>query len=156
MSYVFGENSEDPKVHFEAGMKDFFRIDIVRFQNIIGSISYGIIYSILFLIFGMFINNIFPKLNKKQSLLTILNWIIFQTVIIIILVFYVRKFIDAIPSIATFFPNYLSKLKEKGFILYGLDEYKGEMTASIILIGTQYNLLEKIIYISKIISNKII
>ena len=46
------------------------------------------------------------------------------------------------------FPQYFdfSDLLAKGFIPYGVDEYKGNMAASIILIGTQIKLLNKIEY----------
>jgi hypothetical protein len=80
------------------------------------------------------------------------GWILLQCFAIIILVFYSRKLIESIPGIITFFPEYLYELKRKGLVLYGIDEYKGDMTASIVLIGTQYKLLEKIAFFTKKIS----
>lgn len=148
MSYVPGNKSEDPKVHFEAGMKDFARLDMVRFINISGSIQYGILYCLVFFILGITIHNIFPALNKSDPLLNIFLWIILQSLIIIILTFYAQKFVEAIPGIASYFPKFFdfNKLLAKGFIPYGVDAYRGNMASSIILIGTQYNLLNKIEY----------
>jgi len=40
----------------------------------------------------------------------------------------------------------MNDLLAKGFIPYGIDEYKGNMAASLILIGTQYQLLNKVEY----------
>jgi hypothetical protein len=148
MSYIPGDKSIDPKIHFEAGMKDFTRLDKVRLINIGGSIQYGILYSIIFLIIGILLHIIFPPLNTKDTLFNIFNWIILQSIVIIIIVFYVEKFVQAIPGIASFFPQYfnINELITKGFIPYGVSEFKGNMAASIILIGTQIRLLEKISY----------
>ena len=148
MSYVPGNKSEDPKIHFEAGMKDFARLDKVRFVNIIGTIQYGIIYCLIFFVVGITIHSIFPALNKSDPLLNTFLWIILQSILIIVLTFYIEKFVEAIPGVASFFPNFFdfNKLLAKGFIPYGVGEYKGNMAASLILIGTQYNLLNKVEY----------
>ena len=63
---------------------------------------------------------------------------------------YARQ-VEAIPGIATFFPTVFnaSDLRAKGFIPYGVDEFKGDMASSIVLIGTQYKLLEKIAYLTE-------
>ena len=66
MSYVPGNKSEDPKVHFEAGVKDFARLDKVRLINIGGSIQYGILYCLVFFFIGIILHNIFPTLNKSD------------------------------------------------------------------------------------------
>jgi len=148
MSYVPGNKSEDPKVHFEAGVKDFARLDKVRLINIGGSIQYGILYCLVFFFIGIILHNIFPALNKSDPLFNIFLWIILQSVVIIIAAFYVEKFVEIFPGIFAFFPKYfdMNDLLAKGFIPYGIDEYKGNMAASLILIGTQYQLLNKVEY----------
>jgi hypothetical protein len=150
MSYVPGNKSEDPKVHFEAGIKDFTRLDTVRLINISGSIQYGILYCIVFFFIGILLHAIFPVLNKSDPLLNIFLWIILQSVVIIIITFYIEKFVQIFPGILTFFPKSfnIDELLAKGFIPYGIDEYKGNMAASLILIGTQYNLLNKVEYVT--------
>ena len=148
MSYVPGNKSEDPKVHFVAGMKDLFRVDKVRMVNIGGSIQYGTLYCLAYFALGISLHVIFPALNKSDPLFNIFLWIILQSLIIIVLSFYVEKFIEAIPGIFSFFPKFFdfNRLLAKGFIPYGISEFKGNMAASIILIGTQYNLLNKVEY----------
>lgn len=156
MSYVPGSKSEDPKVHFEAGMKDFTRLDKVRLINITGSIQYGIIYCIIYFAIGIALHAIFPPLIKNEPLLNIFLWIVLQSVTIIILSFYVQKFVEAIPGWASFFPKFFDfhKLLAKGFIPYGVGEFKGDMASSIILIGTQYHLLEKIAFVTNEVSKR--
>ena len=156
MSYVPGDKSEDPKVHFEAGIKDFIRVDKVRLINLSGSIQYGIIYSVMYFIVGIFLHIIFPPLIKSDPLLNIFLWIILQCLTIIIITFYVQKLVEAIPGWASFFPNYfnISNLLSKGFIPYGVGEFKGTMAANIILIGTQINLLNKVAYITNEFSKR--
>ena len=148
MSYVPGSKSTDPLIHFESGMKDFARVDKVRFINLSGSIQYGIIYSIIYFIVGILLHISFPSFNKSISLLSLFFWIILQCLTVIIVTFYVQKFVEAIPGWASFFPNYFnfSELLEKGFIPYGVGEFKGSMAANIILIGTQIDLLNKVAY----------
>ena len=71
-----------------------------------------------------------------------------QCLVLIVISFYVQKFVEAIPGWASFFPQYFDfpKLLAKGFIPYGIDEFKGSMAANIVLIGTQVNLLNKVAY----------
>jgi hypothetical protein len=152
MSHIYGQNSENPYIHFKAGLKDLLRTDQVRLINITGSILYGFMYILLFLIIGILLHTLFPSFTTKTSLSSMFGWILLQCFAIIILVFYSRKLIESIPGIITFFPEYLYELKRKGLVLYGIDEYKGDMTASIVLIGTQYKLLEKIAFFTKKIS----
>lgn len=158
MSYIPGNKSEDPRLHFEAGMKDFARLDAVRFINIVGSIQYGILYSISYFIIGIILYMVFPALIPGQALFTLFLWILLQSVVIIISTFYVSKFIEAIPGIVSFFPKYfdLNKLLAQGFIPYGIEEYKGNMASSLILIGTQFRLLEKIHYFTTEITKQYI
>jgi len=151
MSYVPGNTSEDPKIHFEAGMKDFARLDKVRLINMMGSIQYGILYSVVYFFAGVLLHVIFPPFTKEIELTTLAGWILLQCLALIIVAFYVRKFVEAIPGIMSFFPKFfnISDLKTKGFIPYGIDEFRGDITSSLVLIGTQYRLLEKVAYLTK-------
>jgi hypothetical protein len=150
MSYIPGDKSEDPQVHFKAGIKDVIRFDKVRLINIIGSIQYGISYIIAFFIVGITVNYVFPSFTttSDQSLFNLFLWILIQSLIIIIIIFYIKKIIEAIPGIPSFFPEYFdyTKLLAQGFIPYGIAEFQGNMATNIILIGTQVNLLKKVSY----------
>jgi hypothetical protein len=156
MSYVPGERALDPKTHFKAGMEDLFRVDKVRFLNINGTIQYGLLYGILYLFCGILINNIFPAYTTNIQLRSLFMWIILQSIVIIIATFYSQKFVEAIPGWASLFPGFFNpeELKSKGWKPYGIPEYKGDMAASIILIGTQINLLKKIELFTRKFSKK--
>lgn len=151
MSYVSGNTSEDPRIHFETGIKDFARLDKVRFINIMGSIQYGIFYSVIYFLAGLLLHVIFPPFTKEIALTTLAGWILLQCLALIIVVFYVRKFVEVIPGLLSFFPTLfnVSDLKKKGWIPYGIDEFHGDITTSLVLIGTQYRLLEKVAYLTK-------
>ena len=147
MSYVPGDKSVDPQVHFMAGMKDLLRFDKVRFVNILGSIQYGIAYTVAFFMAGIGINFIFPPFTTNEpSLSKLFFLILLQSLVIIITTFYVQKLIEAIPGFISFFPQYFdyNKLLTQGLVPYGIDEYKGNMASNIILIGTQVNLLKRV------------
>ena len=156
MWYVPGDKSEDPRIHFQSGMRDLLRVDKVRLINIVGSIQYGILYSVIYFILGIGLHIIFPVFTTKISLLSLFGWILLQCLVIILITFYVRKLIEAIPGIASFFPTIFntSDLRAKGFIPYGVDEFKGDMASSIVLIGTQYKLLEKIAYLTEEVARR--
>lgn len=146
MSHVDGERSLNPYVHFKSGMKDFFRIDNVRLVNILGSIQYGLLYAIVFFFGGIFIETLFPKYSPTAAFRTLALQVLLQCIVLTILIFYARKFIESIPGLMTFFPNKVNeeKLIEHGLVPYTLDEYKGETMMSIILVGVSINLLRKI------------
>jgi hypothetical protein len=152
MSKVYGEKSLDPYTHFVAGMKDFFRLDKVRFVNIMGSVQYGLLYAIVFFFAGIWSESIFQPFSKSVPIHKITRQVILQCLLLIIIIFYARKFVEAIPGIISFFPNLinLSSLIPKGFVPYGIEEYKGEGMMSLILVGTQVNLIKKIGYLSHI------
>jgi hypothetical protein len=156
MSHVDGDRSTDPRTHLEAGLKDLTRLDKVRFINIVGSIQYGILYSIVFFFVGIGIHLLFPPFVKGEALLPLCFWILLQSIVIIEAVFYSRKFVEAIPGILSFFPGYFhfQELQSKGFVPYGVDEYRGDMASSIVLIGTQYRLLEKIAYVTSEVAKR--
>ena len=146
MSHVRGEHSLDPKTHFLAGMKDVFRFDTVRFINIVGTVQYGLLYAIVFFFVGIGLERLFPVFQKGAVPSKLIGQVLLQCFAITIVIFYARKFVEAIPGVLSFFPSMfnLDKLLEKGYIPYGIDEYKGEMMASLVLIGTQVNLMQKI------------
>ena len=146
MSHVDGEKSLDPYVHFTAGMKDFFRVDNVRLVNILGSVQYGLLYAIVFFFAGVGIETVFPKYSASATFRTLALQVLLQCIVLTIVIFYARKFIESIPGLMTFFPNKINteKLIEHGLVPYSLDEYKGETMMSIILVGVSTNLLKKI------------
>jgi hypothetical protein len=146
MSHVDGQKSLDPYIHFKAGMKDLFRFDQVRLVNILGSIQYGLLYAFVFFFAGIGIESVFPKYNPIAKFKTLASQVTLQCIVIIIVIFYARKLVEAIPGIITFFPKAFNQqnLLRHGFIPYGIDEFKGEAMMSIILIGTSVNLLKKI------------
>jgi len=158
MSHVDGENSTDPKTHFQAGVTDLIRLDKVRFINIVGTIQYSILYSLLFLLVGIGIHVLFPPFIKGVPLTSLFGWIMLQTIVITVVMFYSQKLVQSIPGILSFFPKTfdLLHLQTKGFIPYGVDEYKGNIAASLILIGTQYRLLEKIAYFTQEVGKAVV
>jgi hypothetical protein len=72
-------------------------------------------------------------------------------------IFYCRKLVEMIPGIVSFFPNYFhfQELQSKGLIPYGVNEYRGDMASNIILLGTQYRLLEKVAYVTSEVAKRV-
>jgi predicted neutral ceramidase superfamily lipid hydrolase len=122
MSYVPGDKSVDPQLHFIAGMKDLLRFDKVRLVNILGSVQYGIAYTLAFFIVGIGINFIFPPFTTTYNSLYVLFFsILLQSLVIIIVTFYIQKLIQAMPGVVSFFPEYFDYNK---MIFCSVKKYK--------------------------------
>jgi hypothetical protein len=145
-----------PATHFRAGLHELLRLDQVRFINIVGSIQYGLLYCVAYLIIGTILHFVFPTYQTNEPLSTTIGWILVQSIVIILIVFYTQKFIEMIPGILSFFPQYfdIQKLMQKGYKPYKIQEYRGDMASSIVLIGTQFHLLEKIAMVTAELANR--
>lgn len=149
MSHVPGEHSLDPTQHFESGIKDLLRFDGVRAINILGSVQYGLLYAVVFFFIGILIERLFPPFRSNASLHALAGEVLLQCIVVTIGIFYVRKLVEAIPGLLTMLPlpTWLwnpVELEQKGWVPYGIEEYKGEVMMSLVLVGTQINLLKKI------------
>lgn len=134
-------------------MRDLLRVDEVRATNILGSVQYGILYAVVFFFVGLAIERLFPPFRSNASLHALAGEILLQCIVVTIAIFYVRKLVEAIPGLVTLLPlpTWLwnpVELEQKGWVPYGIDEYKGEIMMSLILVGTQLNLLKKIALLS--------
>ena len=130
-------------------MRDLLRVDEVRATNILGSVQYGLLYAVVFFFVGLAIERLFPPFRSNESLHSLTGEILLQCIVVTIAIFYVRKLVQTIPGLLTMLPLPAGlwnpvKLEQKGYVPYGIEEYKGEIMVSLILIGTQLNLLKKI------------
>jgi len=125
------------KQYFKRRLHTLLQFDDVRIQEILESIQYCLGYLILGFILGSFIDSIFPDFDKKKETHNLMIEILLQAVLIVISVFYVRKIVKLMPSL-------FSHHKSGQFRPYETNEYSGEITISIILIGSQINFIRKI------------
>ena len=107
------------------------------FNSILYSIQYNIINIVVTLILSSLIELVFPKFDPNKSGYYILFEIIFQTIIISISLYYIRKLCKKIP----FYLGDVNNVDKR----VGLD-----ILISCVLISTQINYLKKIQHLSKL------
>lgn len=122
----------------------------MRFVNIVGTVQYSLLYAVVFFFLGIGIERLFTPFRATALPMELIGQILLQCFVLAIAIFYARKLVEAIPGVLSFFPSWfnLDKMLEKGYIPYGIDEYKGELMVSLLLVGTQTNLLKKIAYLA--------
>lgn len=141
--------SLEAKKHFQTHMESLFAADKVRFMELIESIQYGFGYLIVGFFAGTVLDNSFPTFDEKTPVRTVFLEVILQSILLIILVFYVRKVVKAMPSI---FDLHYGKRKGFHFRPYSASEYGGELMISLAVIGAQFHLIRKLDFLSRHLS----
>ena len=126
-------NKNENKIHILLKQDRKKKIVILKILELI---QYTIIYTVTILYIGKFLNKYFPKLDKGKKKIQLLFEIILQMIVIVVIMYFVRKFIQFIPFI------YHDKDYEQG----GVSEVYGELTIAFVYVITQYKLGEKILY----------
>ena len=98
--------------------------------------KYTVIYTILILPIGKVLNNLFPKLDKRKTNIRLLLEIIIQMIVIVLTMYFVRKFVKELPFI------HHDSDYEEGVIT----EVYGELTIAFVYVVTQDRLAKKILY----------
>jgi hypothetical protein len=132
----------DPKMHFYEGIQDLFRFDKIRGFQLISAIQYGTLYGVIFFFVGLLVEYFLPPANERTPIYKIFAEVIAQCLLMIILVFYIRKFVKAIPLLTSFFN--VKQSKQIGFAPYAVEEFGGEFMLAAVFIGVQLHLLQKI------------
>jgi hypothetical protein len=117
-----------------AHKEPIFKMDSIQLLKLAELTQYTIIYTLLILPVGKFLDHIFPKVDKTKSKFRLLLEILLQMIIIVITMYYIRRIVKRIP-----------------FILYN-EEYKsgevtevyGELTIAFVYVITQTNIFKKI------------
>lgn len=115
--------------------KRLTNFDKIRRLKLIEIIQYTILYTIVTLPLSAILEEIFPEPDETKNKWIILLEVLLQTMMIAILVFYIQKFVKLIPFIY---------MGDKEYKEHKIFEYQGDITISIIFVGTQKNLFEKI------------
>ena len=112
---------------------DLVTFDDYRLTQLFEIIQYSVLYIVICLITGIYLDYLFPDLNKNKSTLNILLELSFQSVIVALAVFYIRKVTKVIPLMIT----------ASGYNSDSHD-YSGEVVIAIVFFTTQKKILDKI------------
>ena len=111
--------------------------DNIRLMQVLELIQYSFLYFIVAFFFGTTMDNIFPDYDPKESSLKMILEVLSQSILTIIVAFYIRKLVKVIP--------FAFVLKGSKFVPGLTTEYHGDMMiGAIVFVSVQVNLLRKI------------
>ena len=113
---------------------DLFTFDDYRLTQLFEIIQFSVLYIIICLVTGIYLDYLFPDPDENKSTLSILLELSFHSVIVALSVFYIRKICHLFPLI----------FKIKNFREIHTREYDGEIIVAIVFFTTQKKIFEKI------------
>ena len=128
------------KKYFEERWKRLITFDKIRLYKLLEISQYMLLYLLISIPISVILEEIFPDVDESKPTWQIMIEIILQMIMLGILVFYLLKIVKLFPFI---FMGYKSYVEHKVF------EYEGSITLSLVMLGTQKNLVSKIHIIRK-------
>lgn len=111
--------------------------DSIRLMQVLELIQYSFMYFIVAFIAGTTMDNIFADYDPKETSLQMILEVLVQSILTIIVAFYIRKIVKIIP--------FMFVIKGSKFIPGLTTEYHGDMMiGAIVFVSVQVNLLRKI------------
>jgi len=114
--------------------RDLISIDKHRFNELYEIFQYGILYIVVSIIWGFYLNSLFPPEDENKEEYVTLFEVILQALAVALSVFYIRKLCQLIPLLINF----------KGYKEYKTSEYGGAVIISIVFMTTQKHIRNKI------------
>jgi hypothetical protein len=113
--------------------RDLVSIDKYRFNELYEIFQYCILYTIVTIIWGFYLNRLFPPEDESKEGYVILFEIVLQALVVAVSVFYIRKLCQIIPLLINF----------KGYSQNKTSEYGGAVIISIVFMTTQKHIINK-------------
>lgn len=113
---------------------DLLTFDDYRLTQLFEIVQFSVIYIIICLITGIYLDYLFPEPDETKSSLHILAELSVHSVIVALSVFYIRKIAKLVPLM----------FKVKNFREIHTREYDGEIIVAIVFFTTQKKIFEKI------------
>ena len=113
---------------------DLITFDDFRLTQLFEIMQFSILYIIICLIAGIYLDYLFPDPDESKSTLHILLELSFHSVIVALSVFYIRKICHLVPLM----------FQVKNFREIHTREYDGEIIVAIVFFTTQKKIFEKI------------
>ena len=113
---------------------DLVTFDDFRLTQLFEIIQFSVLYIIICLIAGIYLDYLFPEPDENKSTIHILLELSFHSVIVALSVFYIRKICHLVPIM----------FKVNNFREIHTREYDGEIIVAIVFFTTQKKIFEKI------------
>jgi hypothetical protein len=118
-------------------------------MQLLESIQYCLGYLVIGFLFGTVLDSLFPKFEEEKDTWKVFMEVLFQTIALIIIIFYTRKIVKLMPFLFTVNFDVNGDGRIIKYRPYESTEYSGEITIAIILIGSQINFIRKIDVLSR-------
>jgi len=128
------------KKYFDNRLKKLTTFNKIRLYKLLEISQYIILYLLISIPVSVVLEEIFPDVDESKPIWKIMIEIIAQMVIMGILIFYLMKIVKLVPFIF---------MSDKSYIEHKIFEYEGTITISLVMLGTQKNLVSKIHIIRK-------
>jgi hypothetical protein len=135
--------------HFQTHFKNLFSHDEARIMELLESIQYGLGYLFIGFIAGALVDSIFPKYDEEKDTFTVFIETVLHSMLLIIVVFYVRKIVMVMPFLFVINMDTDGNGKIAKYYPYQATEYSGELMIALILVGSQLNLIKKVDLLSR-------
>lgn len=113
---------------------DIFSLDDYRLTQIFEIVQFSVLYILICLITGVYLDYLFPEPDENKSSVYILLELSLHSVIVAISVFYIRKICHLVPLM----------FQVKNFREIHTREYDGEIIVAIVFFTTQKKIYKKI------------
>jgi len=118
-------------------------------MEILESIQYGLGYLFIGFIAGALVDALFPKYDETKDTFTVFAETVIHSMLLIIVVFYVRKIVKIMPFLFVINIDTNGDGKIAKYHPYQATEYSGELMIALILVGSQLNLIKKVDLLSR-------
>lgn len=129
----------------ERSQKLFLR-DEIRIMELLESIQYGVAYLAIGFAGGVALDYAMPSYNEDVKTSTLFLEVAVQSLLLIIVTFYLRKLIKIMPFL--FMINGTGSGKPR-YKPYQSEEYGGEVMIALVLLGAQFNFIKKLDLLSR-------
>lgn len=133
--------------HIQERIRSLFLFDEVRIMELLESIQFGLGYLIIGFFAGTVADYSFPRYKEEITTKELFFEVLLQSIILILLIFYVRKIVKIMPF--AFVLNISGDGKANKYRPYEVSEYGGEVMIEIAILGAQFNLLKKLDLLSR-------
>lgn len=130
--------------YFESRVEKLVRFDSIRANELAELGQYAVIYTLLSIFVSGTLNLLFRPYDEGISTRRLAYEVIMEVLIIVIVVFYMRKLIKTVP--------FLFNMHWPGAVTYRpylSTEFNGEIAIGIIFIGMQFRLIKKLDLLSR-------
>jgi hypothetical protein len=130
-------------------IEKLFLFNEVRVMELLESLQFGIAYLVVGFMTGTLLDWAFPTYNEEKPFWEVFREVVFQCVLLIIIVFYIRKIVKVMPFlfVINFYINGDGKIEP--YHPYSSTEYSGEIMIAVALVGAQFNLIKKFDLLSR-------